>query len=61
MHPAVDAGFPWFEPDINPDLHSALFDLAEIFRIFQKGRYFYFKFSNSFQKFFCGMFWSTLL
>ena len=52
MHPAVDAGSARIEPDIDPNLHSALFDLAEILRKFQKGRYFYFKFSKCFQLFF---------
>ena len=33
-------------------LTGALFDLAENFRKFQKGRYFYFKFSKCFQLFF---------
>ena len=53
MHPAIDTVFPRIEPDIDPNLRSALFDLAEILRKFQKGRYFYFKFSKCFQLFFC--------
>ena len=49
MHPAIDTVFPRIEPDIEPNLRSALFDLAEILRKFQKGRYFCFKFSKCFQ------------
>jgi len=56
MHPAIDACFAWIEPDIDPDLHCTLFDLEDILRKFQKGRYFYFQFSNSFQKIFAGCF-----
>jgi len=51
MHPAVDAGFTRIEPNIDPNLRSALFDLAEILRKFQKGRYFCFKFSKCFHFF----------